>query len=114
MPDLDRRALLGSAAASAGAITSPRIERLRVLFARLDALPENYTDADMNRLCHEILAISDAILASPAAGLVGLVEYAMAAHYWFRPNGSASGPGVDVACVQALVGAVLAMSGDGA
>jgi hypothetical protein len=105
MSDLDRR-------------TSQRIERLRVLYAQLDEIAAApaaaFTDDDLNPVCDEINAISNTIMAAPAPGLLGIVEHAMAVHYWFRPNGSCAGPGGDVECVQALVAAVLAMTEGGA
>lgn len=120
MADLDRRSLLSAAAASVvagsalampaqGSLTSPRAERLRALYAQLDNLPEDSTDDDVNRICHEVYAISDDIMTSPAADFVGLAERAMAVHYWFRPNGTdycADDPSGEA--VRALVAAVLA------
>ena len=91
-------------------LTSPRAERLRALCAQLDNLPEGYTDEDVNKICQEVFIISNDIMAAPSPGLAGLVERAMAVHYYYRPKGSASGPGVDVEYVQALVAAVLTMA----
>ena len=48
-------------------------------------------------------------MVSPTPGMLGLIEYAMAVHYWFRPDGSCAGPGPDVESMQALVKAVLAL-----
>ena len=51
-------------------LSSPRIERLRELYAQLDdpVAQELRTDAELNAICHEIFAIHDAILAAPASG----------------------------------------------
>lgn len=104
MSDLDRR--------PSPTVSSPRIERLSELYARLDdpAARERRTDADLDAICDEVYAITDNIMVAPAPGLVGVTEHAMAVHYWFRPKGSCSGPGGDVECVQALVAAVFALA----
>lgn len=91
--------------------SSHRAERLRVLCAQLDNLPEGTTDDDVNTICREVFIISNDIMAAPSPGFVGLVERAMAVHYFYRPKGSASGAGLDVEYVQALVAAVLARTG---
>ena len=88
-------------------LSSHRAERLRALCAQLDNLPEDCTDEEVNKICQEVFIISNDIMAAPSPGLVGLIERAMAVHYFYRPKGSASGPGVDVEYVQALVAAVL-------
>ncbi len=60
-------------------ISSPRLDRLRALFAHLDEIaaapPEAFTDADLDPVCDEISAISDDIIAAPSPGLVGLAEH---------------------------------------
>ena len=63
-------------------------------------------------ICDEVYAIRDDIMTSPAAGMVGIVEHAMALYYWYRPNGCA-GPGPDVENVQSLVKVVLALADGG-
>ena len=88
-------------------LTSPRIERLRELYAKLEdpVAQARRTDGELNAICDEVYAISDDILASPAGGVVGVTEHAMAVHYWFR-----AGEGPDIASVQALVAAVFALA----
>jgi hypothetical protein len=93
MSNLDRRSLLVVAGASAvastalaipvqGPITSPRIIRLRALYARLGRLPENHTDDDVNEICTEIHAIGDVVCQSPVHGPTDIVERALVAYYW--------------------------------
>ena len=98
-------------------MTSPRIERLRVLYAQLEdteALCDR-TDADLNNICHEVRAISQEVEALPASGRLGVIERAMAVYYWYRPNGSAYTEG-DICdeAVRGLVNAVICIEGGGA
>ena len=95
--------------------TSPRIERLRELYAKLEnpKAQERGTDTELNAICDEVYAITDDIMVAPEPGLVGVIEHAMAVHYWFRPGGSCSGEGPDIASVQALVAAVFALAQGG-
>ena len=93
-------------------LTSPRIERLRVLYAQLEDLEDrdDRTDADLNYICDEVRAISQEIETAPASGRLGVVERAMAVYYWYRPNGSAYTEG-DICdeAVRGLVNAVIGM-----
>ena len=91
-------------------LSSHRAERLRSLCAELDSLSEDSTDDNVNKICQEVFILSNDIMGAPSPGLVGLVERAMAVNYFYRPGGSASGPGADVEYVQWLVAAVLAMA----
>ena len=60
-------------------LTSRRIERLHELYAKLNdpVAQERCTDAELNAICDEVDAISDDILTSPGAGIVGVIEHAM-------------------------------------
>lgn len=98
-----------------GLLTSQRIDQLRELYAKLEdpIAQERRTDAEINDICGDVYAISDDIMRSPVPGLVGIIEHAMAVHYWFRPDGSCAVPGPDVESVQSLVKAVLALADGG-
>ena len=60
-------------------LTSRRIERLHELYTKLNdpVAQERCTDAELNAICDEVYAISDDILTSPGAGIVGVIEHAM-------------------------------------
>jgi hypothetical protein len=110
-------ASVAAAMSPPGAPTSQRTKRLRVLYANLDdpVAQAHRTDADLNAICDEIYAISDAITDSPAPGLVGIIERAMAVYYWYREGGTAYTPGdVSDEAVRALVKAVTSLDAGGA
>ena len=88
-----------------------------MLYAQLEdpAALGDRTDADLNAICDEVHAISQEIEASPANGLLGVVERAMAVYYWYRPNGSAYTEG-DICdeAVRGLVNTVIGIDAGGA
>jgi hypothetical protein len=92
-------------------LTSPRIQRLRALFARLteigEAPTEAFTDADLNAVCDEINDIGDQVWASPVQAWTDIIERALVTHYWFRDEESKS---PDIIAARGLVSAVLAYS----
>jgi hypothetical protein len=88
-------------------LTSPRILRLRALFARLTEICEapstdTFTDADLNAVCDEINDIGDQGLVRGGADII---ERALVTHYWFRDEKEKS---PDIVAVRGLVSAVLA------
>lgn len=104
-------------------VSSPRLDTLRELFARLDAAcaapsTSKRADAELNDACDGITALGRDIIANPAPGLAGVAELAMAAQYWFRPpphQGSAWDPkSPDSVAVCALIAGVFALCEGGA
>ena len=78
-----------------GSATSPRIIRLRQLFARVDEsrkLPMGgVTDEDLEAVCNEIYDIGNRVWRSPVQGWTDILERALIASYWLdkqaeRPN----------------------------
>ena len=108
MSDMDRRSPTLDAEAF-GAETSPRILRLRALFARLtgiyEAPADTFTDADLNAVCDEIYEIGDQVWASPVQDWTDIVERALVSHCWFRDEETKS---PDILAARGLVSAVLA------
>ena len=108
----DRRSVISGAAlclaacpvstSGIGSATSPRIIRLRQLFARVDEyrkLPMGgVTDEDLEAVCNEIYDIGNRVWQSPVQGWTDILERALIASYWLdnRPNdrtGSRPKPG---------------------
>lgn len=104
-------------------VHSPRLDKMRELFARLDAAcvaPTNNkrADAALHDACDAICGLIEEIIATPASGPVGLAELAMAAQYWFRPpphQGSAYDPdSAESRAVCALIAGAFALCGGAA
>lgn len=102
---------------------SVRLDRMRELFARLDAACEAPTssrraDAELNEVCNAICGLGEEIISHPSPGAAGVAEIAMTAQYWFRPpphQGSAWDPkSADSRAVCALIAGVFRLCEGGA
>lgn len=98
-------------------LTSRRLERLRELFPHLDAAriaaPGGRADRELGPVCDALLHLSAEICARPTPGIIGLVEIAAVAQYWYRPPPlegsawSATDPASQI--VSALIAATFAL-----
>jgi len=70
-------------------VTSARLDRMRDLFARMDAgcraTPGSAADRRLGPICDALVQMGIEIRANPSPGIIGLVELAQAAQYWYRP-----------------------------